>query len=146
MAPKAVQRSAAGGAALCHAEGWAPPGQQANALPVGLLENRVFARRNVKIFTDGQDTVEQNAHWYGALQLDARIFNDRRADATLRSHDGAHPLIISRLLDHPELKGWVHRALACLRDWAEQSSAVHLRVIVYCRAGKHRSQIGRAHV
>ena len=76
MAPKAVQRCAAGGAALCHAEGRAPPGQQADALPVGLLENRVFARRNVKIFTDGQDTVKRNAHWYKALELDARIFRD----------------------------------------------------------------------
>ena len=39
-----------------------------------------------------------------------------------------------------QLKGWVHRALACLRDWAEQRSADQLNVIVWCRAGKRRSR------
>ena len=115
-------------------------GHPANALNALVLENQVFAGRHVRIFTDGQDTVEKNARQYNALMLNAKTFSDPGAHASLCRHDGAHPEIISRLLNHMEFKGWILRALVQLRDWAEARLADQLRVIVFCRAGKHRSR------
>ena len=115
-------------------------GHLANALNALVFENQVFAGRNVKIFTDGQDTVDQNARRYNALILNAKTFLDHGAHASLCRHDGSHPEIISRLLNHVEFKGWILRALVQLRDWAKARSADQLRIIVFCRAGKHRSR------
>ena len=114
--------------------------QPANPPPVHLLSNRIFAYRNVMIFTDGQDTVDGNAKRYNAFVLDARIFSDPGASLVLRRHDGAHPEIISRLSNHAEFSAWIQKALAQLRDWMEKKSGDELRIIVYCRAGKHRSR------
>lgn len=74
------------------------------------------------------------------LEIDMRAFRDPAA-GPLREHDGHHPEILSRLVRHPDFPSFIARVRGFVTSRLS-SNGRHLRVLLCCNAGRHRSVAG----
>jgi len=79
------------------------------------------------------------------LNLDLRHFRDPAA-GVLKDHNGYHPEIMARLVEHEQFIGFVKRvrwqfeeAVDAERKQVADGAAPQIRIGLYCNAGRHRS-------
>ncbi len=77
-----------------------------------------------------------------SVLLDAQPFHDPHA-GRLKNHTGMHPENIARVIQHEKFREWILEArdliLDAVRRHTSEGRSGPVLVVVYCRAGKHRS-------
>jgi hypothetical protein len=91
----------------------------------------------VCIYTHGED-----GSVAGALSWDMRPFRDPdKHDLNIRVHDGHHPMIVQRMMEHHKFESWISEVKEAIGPPQDLFTNFphELSISLWCRRGRHRS-------